>query len=188
MPPPFGASGEATRTQVLPGSTNTGDSFWGDVAVSGAAPFGAQGAAATVMPGPPLAAPQVAGTVFAPGSQPGPMAGATVFGSAIPQATNVFGATAAPPPGSAPMATGTVMGTNVASSMVPPPPGPVVSWGVDEVVQFIEGLGLGQKAAKFREDAVDGGMLASLSEDDLVSELGLSKLQARKVIQRLPQQ
>ena len=55
-----------------------------------------------------------------------------------------------------------------------------------QVVQFITDLGLGHISEKFRENAVDGQMLLDLSEEDMCAELGLQKLQARKVVQRLP--
>lgn len=64
--------------------------------------------------------------------------------------------------------------------------GPANAWDVEEVVKYMECLGLSHRADKFREDAIDGEMLCSLSEEDLISEVGLSKLQARKVITRLP--
>ena len=47
---------------------------------------------------------------------------------------------------------------------------------------YIADLELGHVAAAFRDNAVDGRMLASLSETDLVSELGLKPLQACKVL------
>ena len=60
-----------------------------------------------------------------------------------------------------------------------------LAWTVDDVCKFITNLELGHVVAAFRENAVDGRMLASLSEADLVDELGLRPLQARKVKSRL---
>ena len=60
-----------------------------------------------------------------------------------------------------------------------------LAWNVDDVCKCIADLELGHVAAAFRDNAVDGRMLASLSETDLVSELGLKPLQARKVKSRL---
>lgn len=59
------------------------------------------------------------------------------------------------------------------------------SWSVDEVVMYLDNLGLGHAAAAFRRDAIDGRMLAELCEEDFVGELGLTRLQARKVMDRL---
>ncbi len=46
--------------------------------------------------------------------------------------------------------------------------------------------GLGHVASAFHTNAVDGAFLSDLSEEDLVSELGLTRLQARKAKARLP--
>ena len=60
-----------------------------------------------------------------------------------------------------------------------------LAWTVDDVCKYIADLELGHVIAAFRDNAVDGRMLASLSEADLVAELGLKPLQARKVKDRL---
>lgn len=60
-------------------------------------------------------------------------------------------------------------------------------WEIDDVCQYLARLGLGHVEAKFRENAIDGEMLAELNEADMQSELGLTLLQARKVRARLPQ-
>jgi len=104
----------------------------------------------------------------APAPPPAAQAAQTILGNASPE-TIVESAVA---PASA--------------SAVPAPGGPVSAWKVDDVVRFLEDLQLGHVAKKFVEDAVDGAMLLNLSDEDLVSELGLSKLQAKKVKQRLP--
>jgi len=65
---------------------------------------------------------------------------------------------------------------------------PVSSWDVEAVCSFLGSLELGGLAANVRENGVDGQMLQSLSEEDLVAELGFKKLQARKVFERLPRE
>jgi len=60
-------------------------------------------------------------------------------------------------------------------------------WSVDEVVTYLEVLELGHLASVFRLNGVDGEMLATLSEAELQSELGLTMLQSKKVRNRLPQ-
>ena len=60
-----------------------------------------------------------------------------------------------------------------------------LAWSVDDVCRYIIHLELGHVIEAFRENGVDGRMLASLSEADLISELGLKPLQARKVKDRL---
>ena len=60
-----------------------------------------------------------------------------------------------------------------------------LAWTVDDVCRYIIHLELGHVIEAFRENGVDGRMLASLSEADLISELGLKPLQARKVKDRL---
>ena len=59
------------------------------------------------------------------------------------------------------------------------------AWSVDDVVRYLEGLSLGHVGHKFIEHGVDGRFLMELSEVDLVDELGLTKLQARKVLSRM---
>ena len=60
------------------------------------------------------------------------------------------------------------------------------AWSIDDVVAYLGRLGLGHVSEAFRANGVDGAFLDTLSEEDLVQELGLSKLQARKVMSRLP--
>lgn len=60
-----------------------------------------------------------------------------------------------------------------------------MAWTVDDVCKYIADLELAHTIEAFRDNAVDGRMLASLSEADLVTELGLKPLQARKVKDRL---
>jgi hypothetical protein len=54
-------------------------------------------------------------------------------------------------------------------------------------VQFLEKIELGHLVPKFRENGVDGLMLQELSDEDLMSELGCTKLQARKIRVRKPE-
>ena len=75
-----------------------------------------------------------------------------------------------------------------------PPPGPTgntpeakrtsATATVQEVAEWLATIGLGHVAPTFIDNAVDGLFLLGLSEQDLVSELGLTKLQARKVKSR----
>jgi len=60
------------------------------------------------------------------------------------------------------------------------------AWGVEEVVMFTHEIGLGHLEEQVRECAVDGKLLASLDAETLVECLGVKKLQALKIIQRLP--
>ena len=60
------------------------------------------------------------------------------------------------------------------------------SWSVEDVCNYLVGLQLAHISDKFRENGVDGRFLADLKEEELVAELGLTKLQARKVMMRLP--
>ncbi|CAK0886243.1 unnamed protein product [Prorocentrum cordatum] len=63
---------------------------------------------------------------------------------------------------------------------------PVPRWSVDQVVGFLRDLELGSLERRFRGDAVNGHMLLQLTQEDLQHELGLSKLQAWKVVHYLP--
>ena len=51
---------------------------------------------------------------------------------------------------------------------------------LDEVCVWLNAIGLGSKTDAFRENAVDGTMLVTLTEEDM-TELGLSGLQGKKV-------
>ena len=62
----------------------------------------------------------------------------------------------------------------------------LATWTVDQVSGFLAEIGLGHCEAIFRTNAVDGLFLAELSQADLVTELGLTNLQARKLLSRLP--
>ena len=55
------------------------------------------------------------------------------------------------------------------------------------MVAYLHKLSLGHAAEKFKESGVDGAFLQDLPEEALVSELGLTRLQARKIMARLPQ-
>ena len=58
-------------------------------------------------------------------------------------------------------------------------------WTVDEVLSYVCCLGLSHVQEAFRANAVDGRMLTAMAVDDLVQDLGLTRLQARKVLDRL---
>jgi hypothetical protein len=60
------------------------------------------------------------------------------------------------------------------------------SWLVDDVIDYLGNLGLGHLQETFRDNGVDGPMLAELTPAEMQSELGLTLLQARKVQSRLP--
>ena len=67
-----------------------------------------------------------------------------------------------------------------------PPTKKAADWTIDQVVDFMHKLSLpADVEGRIRENAVDGELLCSLSRADLVKELGLSNLQAAKVLQRL---
>ena len=60
------------------------------------------------------------------------------------------------------------------------------SWSVDDVCSFLSSLSLGHVEPAFRNNGIDGLMLSALSAEDFETELGLTKLQARKILARLP--
>lgn len=60
-------------------------------------------------------------------------------------------------------------------------------WSVEDVVAFLESCELGHVKDAFRDNGVDGGFLLCLSDDELMVDLGLTKLQVKKIRLRLPQ-
>jgi SAM domain (Sterile alpha motif) len=48
-----------------------------------------------------------------------------------------------------------------------------------EVCIWLNAIGLGSKVGPFQDNAVDGDLLCSLSQEDLTNDLGLSGLQVR---------
>eukprot|EP00586_Coscinodiscus_wailesii_P012867 CAMPEP_0172492862 /NCGR_PEP_ID=MMETSP1066-20121228/24118_1 /TAXON_ID=671091 /ORGANISM="Coscinodiscus wailesii, Strain CCMP2513" /LENGTH=193 /DNA_ID=CAMNT_0013262703 /DNA_START=67 /DNA_END=648 /DNA_ORIENTATION=- len=58
-------------------------------------------------------------------------------------------------------------------------------WDVNEVAVWLHCIGLGNYTDSFLENTVDGGMLLELNMDDLRDELGLSRLQAKKLLRTL---
>ena len=58
-------------------------------------------------------------------------------------------------------------------------------WSVSQVVSFLHHLSLGHVAPQFEDNGVDGQMLCELTRDDLINNLGLKPLQARKLMDRL---
>ena len=50
-----------------------------------------------------------------------------------------------------------------------------------EVCIWLNAIGLGSKVGPFRDNAVDGDLLCSLSQEDLTNDLGLSGLQVRMI-------
>ena len=75
----------------------------------------------------------------------------------------------------------TLSGTSPAAGIKRTCPG----WSVQDVCEYLQDLELGHVTEVFRQNAVDGALLMDLSEADLVSELGLTRLQARKIKMRL---
>mmetsp|Transcript_25631 Transcript_25631/g.84380 ORF Transcript_25631/g.84380 Transcript_25631/m.84380 type:complete len:544 (-) Transcript_25631:102-1733(-) len=63
--------------------------------------------------------------------------------------------------------------------------GAVELWDIAQVTAFLEQIGLGVKSADFVNAAVNGQILATLTDDDLKQELGLSGLQTRRLRQEL---
>ena len=63
-----------------------------------------------------------------------------------------------------------------------------LGWNEEEVVSYVHRIGLGHLEEKLRVSAVDGELLASLSVEDLIENLGTTRLQALKIQQRLPKQ
>jgi len=59
-----------------------------------------------------------------------------------------------------------------------------VSWSVDHVLRWLGSLSLGHLGERFRENGVDGAFLSELELEELVSELGLTTLQAKKVFKQ----
>lgn len=60
------------------------------------------------------------------------------------------------------------------------------NWSVNDVVQYLRSLELGHLEPAFRHNAVDGAFLVALSEEELVAELGLTRMQSKKILLRLP--
>ena len=58
-------------------------------------------------------------------------------------------------------------------------------WSVQDVLAYLQHLGLGHVGPAFEENGIDGQMLVGLTELELVGSLGLKHLQAKKVVQRL---
>ena len=66
-----------------------------------------------------------------------------------------------------------------------PPRKKVNDWSIEDVLSYLDTLGLGHLKGNFAQNGVDGADLMNLSEDDLIKELELTTLQARKVKSRL---
>mmetsp|Transcript_14126 Transcript_14126/g.42637 ORF Transcript_14126/g.42637 Transcript_14126/m.42637 type:complete len:847 (+) Transcript_14126:158-2698(+) len=68
------------------------------------------------------------------------------------------------------------------AEVVDPGTKPFTRYTAKEVAQLMRELGFpDQAAAKFLEDAVNGGDTLQLTPDDLLGDMGLSKLQAKKI-------
>jgi hypothetical protein len=56
------------------------------------------------------------------------------------------------------------------------------SWSVEQLAVFLEGLSFVNAASVVRKNCVDGKTLLCLKEDELKDELGLSKLQVKRLL------
>mmetsp|Transcript_33201 Transcript_33201/g.69873 ORF Transcript_33201/g.69873 Transcript_33201/m.69873 type:complete len:230 (+) Transcript_33201:83-772(+) len=61
----------------------------------------------------------------------------------------------------------------------------IKDYSAEEVGLWLTAQGLGDDAPKFVEEGVDGDLLLSLTVDDLKADLGLSGLQAKKVMKNI---
>ena len=61
------------------------------------------------------------------------------------------------------------------------------NWSTDDLIDFLDSCKLGHLKAVFRDNGMDGEFLLSQSDMELIEELGLSKLQVKKIRLRLPQ-
>lgn len=61
----------------------------------------------------------------------------------------------------------------------------IKDWKVSDVVKFLIEIELGHVVQTFRDNGIDGLMLLDLEEQDLKTELGLTMLQAKKILKRL---
>ena len=59
---------------------------------------------------------------------------------------------------------------------------PVEEWSIDDVVSLLKENGLGHYAESFRANAINGRDLIDLTETDMTGDLGMTKLQAKKVL------
>ena len=62
-----------------------------------------------------------------------------------------------------------------------------LSWNVDDVVAFLDSCELGHLKEAIHTNGVDGELLLSLTDSEMMEELGFTKLQVKKVRLRLPQ-
>ena len=61
------------------------------------------------------------------------------------------------------------------------------TWTVNDVVDFLQSCDFPHLGDMIRSNGVDGEVLVSLSDSEMKEELGLTKLQVRKIRLRLPQ-
>ena len=76
---------------------------------------------------------------------------------------------------------------NLPSSAALPPTSKKLckEWSILDVQQYLHSLGLSHVCSLFESNAVDGEMLCTLTDQELQSELGLTMLQAKKILSRL---
>ena len=68
-----------------------------------------------------------------------------------------------------------------------PPTTPVTSWSVNDVVAYATSLELPHLESIIRREGIDGGMLLMGSAMQDLREAGLTNLQVKKLLARLPQ-
>jgi hypothetical protein len=61
----------------------------------------------------------------------------------------------------------------------------IESWSVDDVIEWLTGIGLGHKVEVFREKSIDGKQLLGIPAEEWKETLGLSNLQVRKMQREL---
>lgn len=59
------------------------------------------------------------------------------------------------------------------------------TFSVDEVCQWLVAIGLGSHLQGFQDNQVDGSLLVTLTDEDLKTDLGLSGLQAKRVLNEI---
>jgi SAM domain (Sterile alpha motif) len=61
----------------------------------------------------------------------------------------------------------------------------VNDFDISEVCIFVMSLGLSAKVDAFRQNSIDGDMIVTLTAEDLQNDLGLTSLQAKKVVKQV---
>ena len=77
-------------------------------------------------------------------------------------------------------------GSSADQFQINPANGGVASWKVQDVITYLQYLELEHLSDLVKQHGLDGRMLMELIEKDELVEAGFSKMQARKIKQRLP--